>query len=284
MRWSIALLLLLLLLPLLGCRAAPSAGSAGGPRVVSLHDVTTEVAVALGGVRRLVGVADPVELPPATLAAVAGIARADGPESILALRPTVVLGMAVVARQSPELVRFLRGKGIEVWLGQPHSFDDVLALVGEVGARLGRDQGARALAAALSARVGAAPPGRGAAPLRVFVYDCCDPAFTAGGGAVLSDLIRRAGGRNVFADVASDWTKVAWEEVIARRPELIVIHDYQLDGQGDVASKRARLASIRALAAVPVTVMPLGFSLGGVRSADGVEHLRRAIAAGRKAG
>jgi iron complex transport system substrate-binding protein len=278
-RWSIALLLL----PLLGCRAAPSAGSGDGPRVVSLHDVTTEVAVALGGVRRLVGVADPVELPAPVVAAVAGIARADGPESILALRPTVVLGMAVVARQSPELVRFLRGKGIEVWLGQPHSFDDVLALVGEVGARLGRDQGARALAAALSARVGAAPPARGA-PLRVFVYDCCDPAFTAGGGAVLSDLIRRAGGRNVFADVASDWTKVAWEEVIARRPELIVIHDYQLDGQGDVASKRARLASIRALAAVPVTVMPLGFSLGGVRSADGVEHLRRAIAAGRKAG
>jgi iron complex transport system substrate-binding protein len=111
----------------------------------------------------------------------------------------------------------------------------------------------------------------------VFVYDCCDPAFTAGRSAVLSDLIQRAGGRNIFADVASDWTSVSWEQVIARRPQLVVIHDYQYEGQGGLDEKRRKLQAVRALAGVPVTVMPLGFSLGGLRSVEGLEHLRKAI-------
>jgi iron complex transport system substrate-binding protein len=113
--------------------------------------------------------------------------------------------------------------------------------------------------------------------VRVFIYDCCDPAFTAGGSAVLTDVIRRAGGRNIFADLAADWTKVSWEQVIARRPQLIVVHDYQFEGQGGVEEKRRRLAAIRSLAGIPVTVMPLGQSLGGLRSIEGLEHLAKAL-------
>jgi iron complex transport system substrate-binding protein len=243
--------------------------------VVSLHDVTTEVVVALGAGNRLVGVQEPVDLPAQIKDAVAHIPRADGLESILALRPTVVLGMAVVAEKSPELVSFLRAKGIEVWLGHPTGLDDVVTLVGEVGARVGARPAAESLAAKLRARLASAP--RVNNPKRVFVYDCCDPAFTAGRTAVLTDVIRRAGGQNIFADVPADWTKVSWEEVIARRPELIVIHDYQFEGQGGVAQKRQRLAAARSLAGVPVTVMPLGLSLGGLRSFDGLEHLQRAM-------
>lgn len=97
------------------------------PRVVSLHDVTTEIVVALGAVDRLAGVGGPVQLPPEVIAAVAGVPRVDGAESILAVQPSVVLGMAVVEQRSPELVRLLRGKGIEVWLGHPARLEDVLS-------------------------------------------------------------------------------------------------------------------------------------------------------------
>lgn len=261
------------------CPAAP----AGSPRVVSLHDVTTEILVALGATDRLVGVGDPVEVSRETRAALSQIPRVAGAESILALHPTLVLGTAVVGQRSPDLVAFLRARGIEVWLAHPKGLDDVLATVGEVGKRVGKDSDATALVARLGGRMTAAPdPKR--EPLRVFVYDCCDPAFTAGAGSVLTDIIRRAGGRNIFADVAADWTKVSWEEVIGRRPQLIVIHDYSYDGQGDVSEKRRQLAALRSLAGVPVTVIPLGYSLGGLRSFDGLEHLRRAIRAQKGAG
>ena len=267
---------------LCSCQPARPTIADGRPRVVSLHDVTTEVVLALGAGDRLVGVAEPVQLPEPLKVSLGRVPRAGGLESILALRPTVVLGTAVIAKDSPELVSFLRARGVTVWLGHPTTVDHVLGLVTDVGIRVGAKPTADALNERLRARMGETP--QNGEPLRVFVYDCCDPAFTAGRTAVLTDLIRRAGGRNIFADVAADWTKVSWEEVVARRPELIVIHDYAYEGQGDVEQKRKRLAVLRSLAGVPVTVMPLGFSLGGLRSFEGLEHLRKVIRPLRSAG
>jgi iron complex transport system substrate-binding protein len=262
-----------------GCRARSAAAPAlpaGPPRVVSLHDVTTELVVALGATGHLVGVSEPIQVPESVKAGVTHVPRVGGLESILALRPTVVLGMAVVAQRSPELVQFLRARGVEVWLGHPRTLEDVLGLVTEVGALVGGGAPAATLEQRLRRRVAAVGPPR-RAPVRVFVYDCCDPAFTAGGSAVLTDLIRRAGGRNVFADLATDWTTVSWEQVMTRRPQLVLVHDYELEGQGGLLQKRKRIAAIRALAGLPVTVMPLGFSLGGLRSLDGLEHLVQAL-------
>lgn len=261
---------------LAACRgdAAPDSGP---PRVVSLHDVTTEIVVALGATDRLVGVAEPVDLPPARLGTIAGVPRVGGLESIVAADPDLVLGLGVVAEQDPELVAHLRGRGVEVLLADPATLDDVHALVATVGARLD-SAAADALVAELRARADAVTisPAR---RRRVFVYDCCDPPFTAGGRTVETELIKRAGGENVFAGLDADWGNVAWEEVVARRPELVVIHDYRWDGQGDVAAKRAALRAIPSLGEVPVAVVPLGSVLGGLRSVDGLERLRAAIGA-----
>lgn len=253
--------------------------------MVSLHDVTTEILVALGAVDRLVAVGDPVDLDDGVRAAIARVPRVESPESILAVHPTLVVGTAVVGQRSPELVAFLRARGIAVWLAHPTRLEDVLTSVTELGDRVGAGKVAQALAGRLRDRM-AVDAGTEARPepLRVFVYDCCDPAFTAGATSVLTDAIRLAGGRNIFADVAADWTKVSWEEVIVRRPELIVIHDYAYEGHGDVSQKQRQLAALRSLAGIPMTVMPLRYSLGGLKSFDGLEHLRRAIRAHRSAG
>jgi iron complex transport system substrate-binding protein len=259
-----------------GCRGDAVRESGTELRVVSLHDVSTEIVVALGVTDRLVGVSEPVEVPEAARAALWRIPRADGAESILALHPTVVLGMAVVGEQAPELMDFLRHKGIDVWLGHPRTLEDVFGLVTAVASRLGVPAAGAAVTERLRERLGHWPSTR--EPPRVFVYDCCVPPFTAGRTSVLTDLIGRAGGRNIFADVEADWAKVSWEEVIARRPQLIVIHDYQYEGQGGVDAKRRKLSDIRSLAPIPVAVLPLGLSLGGVRSVEGLERLRAAIA------
>jgi len=284
-----------LTLALLGpaaCRSRAVAPPAGGGaaeapvRAISLHDVTTEAIVAAGGAGRLVGVVEPVTTSEADRAALAGVARVGSVESILALRPSVVLGLAVVAREDPDLVAALRGRGIPVELWEPRTLDDSLALVRAVAARVGLAARGDAVARALAARVGAlaaaAPAVRAPAPTRVFVYDCCDPPFTAGGGTVLSDLIARAGGDNVFADLDAGWTAVSWEQVIARRPGLIVIDAYggraATDGAAAVERKRATLRRFSALAGVPTVVVPLGAVLGGPRVVDAIEILRAALA------
>jgi len=270
----------------IACSGACS-GSTPAPdstvRIVSLHDVTTEIVVALGATDRLAGVAEPVDIDSKAAAAIARVPRVGDLESILAVRPAIVVGLAVVAAQDPDLVARLRDAGVTVHLGDPATLDDVYRLVRDVGERIAAAPAGEALAAQLAAQAGApetpGPPVHDGHRTRVFVYDCCDPPFTAGRRTVLNDLIARAGGDNVFADLNAAWTHVSWEEVVARRPELVVIHAYKYEGQGDAADKERAVRAISALAALRTVVIPLGCSLGGLRSLDGLARLRAAIGA-----
>lgn len=259
-------------------RDGGAATAAATPRVVSLHEVTTEMVVALGAKARLVGIGDPVDPSPELARDVASVPRVEGLESILAVHPTVVLGLETVGEQSPEIVAALRERGVEVWLGDPATLADVHTMVAEVAKRSGVGDGGAALLATLAAReAGGATPA--ALRRRVFVYDCCDPPFTAGGRTVLTDLIRRAGGENVFADLADDWTHVSWEAAAARAPDVAVVNAYAMEGQGDVEAKVASLRRIPGWKDLPVVVVPLGEALGGLRSIDGLVRLRAAFAA-----
>jgi iron complex transport system substrate-binding protein len=274
-----------LVIALLGACSAPASVAPGATaRVVSLHDVTTELVIALGIGDRLVGVAEPVDVAADIADAIARVPRVGDLESILAVRPAIVVGLSVVAAQDPELVARLREAGIAVYLGDPTSLDDVFALIREIAARVGAGSAGDRLAARLAPGAHAGSPGdaaeapRRASRVRVFVYDCCDPPFTTGGRTVLHDLIERAGGDNVFGDLGTGWTHVSWEDVVARSPELVVIHAYRHDGQGDVADKQRRLQALSALAPLPTVVIPLGCSLGGLRSLEGLARLRAALA------
>jgi iron complex transport system substrate-binding protein len=261
-----------------GCRSGPAGEAAAGPRVVSLHDVTTELAVALGATGRLVGVSTPIDLPAEVRAAIAAVPRTETLEAILLQRPHTVLGLAVVAERNPDLVQALGRAGVRVQLGEPLDLAGVFAFSRVVAGELDRAAAGQQLVASLEGRARAlTPPAR---RRRVFIYDCCDPPFTAGRNAVLTDLIRRAGGENVFADLAVDWGHVSWEEVVTRRPELVIVHDYRYEGQGDTDQKRQRLAGVPGLTGVPVAVLPLGYSLGGLRSVEAIERLKVALGLG----
>jgi len=71
-------------------------------------------------------------------------------------------------------------------------------------------------------------------PLRVFVYDSGEEApFTAGKYAMPTAMIEAAGGVNIMDDIEKSWTEVAWEPVVERNPQVIVIVNY-----GDVTAEQ----------------------------------------------
>ena len=71
-------------------------------------------------------------------------------------------------------------------------------------------------------------------PLRVFVYDSGEEApFTAGKYAMPTAMIEAAGGVNIMDDVEKSWTEIAWEPVVERNPQVIVIVNY-----GDVTAEQ----------------------------------------------
>jgi iron complex transport system substrate-binding protein len=61
----------------------------------------------------------------------------------------------------------------------------------------------------------------------VFDYDSGTSApFTAPGLATPTALIELAGGSNIFTSLKQSWTSVSWEQVIARKPQCVIINDY----------------------------------------------------------
>ncbi|MPV86381.1 ABC transporter substrate-binding protein [Ostreibacterium oceani] len=84
--------------------------------------------------------------------------------------------------------------------------------------------------------------------LRVFVYDSGEESpFTAARYAIPTALIELAGGHNIMDDVEASWTRVAWEAVVERNPEVIVIVNY---GEVTAAQKIEFLKSQPALATI----------------------------------
>jgi len=74
-------------------------------------------------------------------------------------------------------------------------------------------------------------------PPRIFVYDSGeDQPLTACRYAIPTALIEEAGGHNIMADVDNSWTKVNWETVVERNPEIIIIINY-----GKVTAEQKRL-------------------------------------------
>ena len=62
---------------------------------------------------------------------------------------------------------------------------------------------------------------------RVFLYDSDeDRAMTSGKLGIPHALIEAAGGNDILSDIDASWTRINWETVVERNPEVIVIVDY----------------------------------------------------------
>ena len=86
---------------------------------------------------------------------------------------------------------------------------------------------ANALIGAMQAQAAEIRQGLPAEKPRVFLYDSGeDRAMTSGRLGMPQALIDAAGGRNVLDDVEASWTRVNWENVVERNPQVIVIVDY----------------------------------------------------------
>ncbi|GHH32203.1 ABC transporter substrate-binding protein [Streptomyces candidus] len=156
--------------------------------------------------------------------------------------------------------------------------DDIYREVTEVGRTFG--VGARAdswVAAAKKTVDDTAAALKGVEPVSVFAYDSGDKtASTAGGKGIANEMITRAGGTNVMADVPKPFADASWEQVVTRKPDVIMIIDY---GSTTVEQKKKRLLDDPALKDVPAiknkkfAVMPLSELVVGVRAPAAIERL-----------
>ncbi|MGQ4732153.1 ABC transporter substrate-binding protein [Streptomyces sp. Ju416(a)] len=260
-------------------------------RVVTMNQHVTEIMLELGLKKSLVGTAylDDQVLPKYAkdYAAVPVLAKEyPSYEQVLAANPDFVYGgyaSAFTAGDGRGREAFKKA-GIETRLNtesctkgdQP--MDTLYEEIREVGRTFGISDRAEAwIKQAKTDNAATAKKLADLKPVSVFVYDSGDKtAFTAGGEGIGNELIERAGGTNVFADLDKPFGDASWENVVDRKPEVIVIYDY---GATTVEQKKKRLLTDPALADVPAiknkrfAVMPLSDAVLGVRVPAAVDKL-----------
>ncbi|HEV8676806.1 MAG TPA: cobalamin-binding protein [Methylomirabilota bacterium] len=192
-------------------------------RIVSLAPSLTESVYAVGAGDRLVGVTDYCDFPPAARGKPkVGGTYSPNLEVILSLHPDLVLATTEANRD--EHIRSLEALGTPVYVVRPVSFATVLESVQRVAGVLGREAEGRRLVADMerqAAEVGRAV--KGARRPRVLYVVWGDPLVVPGRDILITELIQRAGGESVTADLPFDYPRFSVEEAVARRPELVLL-------------------------------------------------------------
>lgn len=198
----------------------------GAERLVSLAPSLTEILFALGAGERLVAATEYCDHPPAArrLPRVGGVTSETlDLERVVAAEPDLVVA---IGQDQGEAIAALRRLGLRVEVLPSDGVDDLFRTVERLGTLVGRSEDAARLTRHLARRMARVEAAVGRLPEgerpRVFYQVWDDPLMTAGAGTYISQLIERAGGRNVFADVDALYPQVSPEAVIARDPEVIL--------------------------------------------------------------
>ena len=114
---------------------------------------------------------------------------------------------------------------------------------------------------------------------RVFLYDSGeDRAMTSGRLGMPQALIDAAGGRNILDDVDASWTRVNWETMVERNPQVIVIVDYSeitAEQKIEFLLKNKALQSVDAIKNQRFIVIPYVQATPGIDNVLAVETLAK---------
>ena len=115
-------------------------------------------------------------------------------------------------------------------------------------------------------------------PVKVLVYDSGnDGVFTCSGTNFESLLVGLAGGDNIFKDLTEkQWITVSYEEVLARDPDVILIHDYDspsVEEKIQEIKSNPTLSQLDCVKNERFATITLESVLAGDRMAYAVEHM-----------
>ena len=120
---------------------------------------------------------------------------------------------------------------------------------------------------------------KGKKKVKVFIFDSGEKEpFTASAG-LPTDMIKRAGGKNVFAGTKENWIDVSWEKVIEANPEYIIVMKYDdsddADGKVKFLKNNKALKDIDAIKNNKIFIMGLSDVLAGPRDPASIETMAR---------
>lgn len=246
-------------------------------RIVSTAPNLTEIVYAVGAGDRLVGRTKYCDYPPeAKNVAEVGDTMTPSIERIIALKPQIVL--VSTASQLEAFTKQLDQQKIAVYVTDPHSLEEVFRSIATLGDLFGTREQAATLVADLRRRTAIVEAKlHESKPVSVFYQLSGEPLYTIGRESFLTDLIQRAGGTSVTANVSGAFPRYSDEAALAARPEAII-----LPSGGSMGA--ANLTPAAPLKNSPAVVNGRVFRINddhldrpGPRLVDGLEEMARAL-------
>ncbi|HEX2250308.1 MAG TPA: helical backbone metal receptor [Gemmatimonadales bacterium] len=190
-------------------------------RIVSLIPAATELLFAIGAGSLVVGRTQYCDYPEA-VRAVPSLGDGIKPsiEAILARQPELVV--LYNSSQNAPVAGRLRDLGIATFRINTDLLTDVPRVSRMLGRLTGRGRSADSLIAAFDTALAHATRSPGTRRPSVLLLVWEQPPMTVGRGSFLAELVERAGGANLFADVSASSGVVSIEAVAARDPDLIL--------------------------------------------------------------
>jgi cobalamin transport system substrate-binding protein len=224
-RWKIANLSVVALFGAAFTLLSNNACAAQPYRIVSLAPSITETLFALGAGPEVVGVSQYCDFPKAALKLPkVGSFLTPNVEAILALRPTLIIGLASSSNQRQ--IRALREMGFATLMVTDDSLKGIENSIGQIGDRIGRAGTARQLLTSMQAHIDAVRARlKGVKSRRVLMMVGHQPMVAVGRGTFLDELLKIAHGVNIADRSPQSWPRLSIEYIIAMAPEVI------LDGQ-----------------------------------------------------
>ncbi len=194
-------------------------------RIVCLVPAVTEMLFAIGAGPQVVGVSSFERYPPeATKLPAVGALLDPDVERIISLRPDLVVAYGSQTDLRAQLAR----ANIPILVYAHAGLPAVTSTLRAIGARVGRAQEADRLAADIERRIAAvrARTAKQPRPRTLIVFGrealALRGIYASGGVGFVHDIVEAAGGDNVFADVKREAVQATSEQLLARRPEIIL--------------------------------------------------------------
>lgn len=191
-------------------------------RIVSLNPTTTELLYAIGAGGRLVGRTTYDRIPPeVTRVADLGPGLRPNVEAVLAARPDlVVLYGSEDNRDAARRLRAANVPTVAYRVDRMADFARVTLALGRItgdttAARVTVDTVGRTLAATLASTLSLPHP-------RVFWFLWENPLLAVGGGSFLNEMLKVAGGRNVYDSLPAPSPAVSFEDLLRRDPDVVL--------------------------------------------------------------
>tara|TARA_R110000868_G_scaffold115452_1_gene308259 strand:- start:423 stop:1226 length:804 start_codon:yes stop_codon:yes gene_type:complete len=196
-------------------------------RIVCLTEETTELLYLIGEQDRIVGISGFTVRPK--------IARREKPkvsafidaniDEILALKPDLVIGFSDI---QADIAQQLIKKGITVWVNNHRSVEDIMKMIVQLGALVGRTQTCLDLVHHYQNRISEIQKitAQWNVKPKVYFEEWYDPLIS--GIQWVSELVEIAGGSDLFAEngkesLAKDRIIKNHQEVLNRDPDLILV-------------------------------------------------------------